>query len=151
MAFAADMALDSFLALITAAPRCCTVFTKSFLTQLSSLMASRALTSFPPMLTTALLRSGYWVEEWFPQITQLRTALFGTPRRAATCACALFWSSLVRAVKFWGGMEGAYFLQMKALVFAGFPTTTTLMFFLATLSIACPWDLKIFTLAASRS
>ncbi len=42
-----------------------------------------------------------------------------------TWAMALLWSSRVRQVKFSGGIDGAYFLQMKALVLAGFPTTTT--------------------------
>ena len=42
-----------------------------------------------------------------------------------TCAWALFMSSLVRQVKFCGGMEEAKVRQVRAFVLAGFPTTTT--------------------------
>ena len=42
-----------------------------------------------------------------------------------TWAFDLFWSSRVILVKFWAGIDGAYFLQIKAFVFAGFPTTST--------------------------
>lgn len=51
---------------------------------------------------------------------------------------ALFWSSLVRAVKFYLGREGAKWLQIMALVLAGLPTTTTFTLRLATLSRVAP-------------
>jgi len=51
---------------------------------------------------------------------------------------ALVWSSLVIAVKFFFGIEGANFDAINALVFAGFPTTSTFTVFLATLSRADP-------------
>uniref|UniRef100_A0A0E9WER8 Uncharacterized protein n=1 Tax=Anguilla anguilla TaxID=7936 RepID=A0A0E9WER8_ANGAN len=48
-------------------------------------------------------------------------------------------------------MDGADLAAIKQLVFAGFPTTRTLTVFLAYLSRAAPWDLKMATLALSRS
>jgi hypothetical protein len=41
-------------------------------------------------------------------------------------------------VKFFLGIDGAYVEAIKAFVFAGFPTTSTLTDFLATLSRADP-------------
>jgi hypothetical protein len=41
-------------------------------------------------------------------------------------------------VKFFFGIDGAYVDAIRALVFAGFPTTQTLTVFLATLSKAAP-------------
>jgi len=41
-------------------------------------------------------------------------------------------------VKFSFGIDGAFFEQIKALVFAGFPTTQTLTVFLANLFKAYP-------------
>ncbi len=51
---------------------------------------------------------------------------------------ALVWSSLVMAVKFFFGIEGANLDALNAFVLAGFPTTRTFTVFLATLSRADP-------------
>lgn len=51
---------------------------------------------------------------------------------------ARFWSRRVMAEKFSLGIEGAYLAQMRALVLAGLPTTSTLTLFLACWSRAWP-------------
>ena len=53
-----------------AAPRCCTVVTNSPLRYSSSLTSSR--TDLPPAV--AWLTSGYWVDEWLPQMMQFLTS-----------------------------------------------------------------------------
>jgi hypothetical protein len=55
------------------------------------------------------------------------------------------------AVKLRGLRSGADALAIRALVLAGFPTTSTLMRRLATSFIALPWGPKILPLADSRS
>lgn len=123
IALAADMALDSFRALMTAAPLCCTVCTWSIpwkysgvqcmsgsaviarlntvecipvhfiwltvmnspLSQASSLTASKQASSLPDILTMQWCTSGYWVDEWLPQMITFLTWLAGTPQRIATC------------------------------------------------------------------
>jgi len=66
-------------------------------------------------------------------------------------AIALFWSNLVKAVKFYLAILGANLLQIIALVLAGLPTTTTLQSLLATLFILSPYCLNIIALALNRS
>src|SRR5215213_6681597 len=72
---AADRALDSPRALITAAPRVCTIGTNVCSSQARSVMLSVA--GLP--LIRAFAKSGYWVFEWFPQMVTFDTAPFGTP------------------------------------------------------------------------
>lgn len=57
---------------------------KSPFSQLSSFTASKAAISFPWWLTTAWCTSGYWVEEWFPQMITFFTLSEDTPTRIAT-------------------------------------------------------------------
>lgn len=54
------------------------------LSQASSLMASKQASSLPDMLTTQWCTSGYWVEEWLPQMITFLTWVAGTPQRIAT-------------------------------------------------------------------
>lgn len=65
-----------------AAPRCCTVEMKSPESQASSATAS--LMGLPAAVPCAT--SGYWLEEWLPQMMQFFTSLTGMPVRSATCA-----------------------------------------------------------------
>lgn len=58
---------------------------KSPLSQASSLIASKQASSLPDMLTTQWCTSGYWVEEWLPQMITFLTWVAGTPQRIATC------------------------------------------------------------------
>ena len=84
---AADMALLSFLAAITAAPLFWTVGTNS----VSSQTWSRLTAS---LFEVAWLASGNWVLEWFPQMVTRLMAEMGWFSLAASCAAARFWSSL---------------------------------------------------------
>ena len=77
---AAERAEENFLAAMIAAPRCCTVVTNSPLRYSSSLTSSR--TDLPPAV--AWLTSGYWVDEWLPQMMQFLTSETGTPVRSDT-------------------------------------------------------------------
>lgn len=54
------------------------------LSQASSLIASKQASSLPDMLTTQWCTSGYWVEEWLPQMITFLTWVAGTPQRIAT-------------------------------------------------------------------
>lgn len=92
-----------------------------------SLTLSYTLTELPDDWTDALKTSGNWVDEWLPQIITFLTLLTHVPRRLAIADWALqnvyliyiglniktnkqlylLWSSLVIAVKFSFGMEGA--------------------------------------------
>lgn len=89
--------------------------------------ATSSLTSFSPVgvMTVAWLTSGYWVEEWFPHIMTFFTLLTCTFNLSAIWPWALLWSSRVRQVMFFAGIEGANSFRMRALVFAGLATTTT--------------------------
>ena len=64
---------------------------------------------------------------------------------------ARFMSRRVMAEMLRSGMDGAKFLRIKAFVLAGLPTTSTLTVFLAYVSSAWPWTLKMDALAFSRS
>ena len=64
---------------------------------------------------------------------------------------ALFWSNLVKAVKFSLGNLSAFCCKIKQLVLAGFATTRHLQLCLATLFKAYPWFLKISPLIFNSS
>mmetsp|Transcript_14222 Transcript_14222/g.20675 ORF Transcript_14222/g.20675 Transcript_14222/m.20675 type:complete len:227 (-) Transcript_14222:61-741(-) len=145
------MADDSLRALMTAAPRCCTVLMKS---PCSHAALSTALgTGFLPesVCTVAKVTSGYCVDEWLPQMVTPSTADGFTFIFIATCDWARLQSSRVSAVKLFLGMLGAVCCRTHAFVLAGLPTTTTLTFFDATSFNKRPCALKIFTFLASRS
>lgn len=93
--------------------------------QLSS--ATNSLTGFcaPLAVTVAWLTSGYWVEEWLPQMMTFFTSLTWTLSLSEIWPKALLWSSLVRQVMFFSGIEGANSFKMRAFVFAGLATTST--------------------------
>ena len=89
---AADMALLSFLAAMTAAPLFCTVGTNSVSSQLWS-------TATAAPLQVAWLASGNCVLEWLPQMVTLLMAEMGWSSLAASWAAARFWSSLIVIVR----------------------------------------------------
>src|SRR4051794_6380394 len=92
--FAADRALDSPRALMTAAPRVCTIGTNVCSSQERSSMLSVA--GLP--LIFALVKSGNCVFEWFPQMVTFDTAPFGTPAFLASADRARLWSRRVMAL-----------------------------------------------------
>src|SRR6185503_949635 len=106
-----------------AAPRFWTVGMKSLSSQAWSLTSCAAF--FP--LTSAWKMSGYWVEEWLPQIVILRMSLTLVPVLAASCARDRLWSRRVSAEKRSRGMSGALLMAMRALVLAGLPVTVIRM------------------------
>lgn len=57
---------------------------KSPLSQASSLTASKQASSLPDMLTMQWCTSGYWVDEWLPQMITFLTLVAGTLQRIAT-------------------------------------------------------------------
>lgn len=91
------------------------------------LLAMTSLTDLSPLLvaTVAWLMSGYWVDEWFPQMMTFFTSLTRTFSFSAIWPSALLWSSLVRHVMFFSGIEGANSFRTRAFVFAGLATTRT--------------------------
>src|SRR5262245_44837462 len=80
--------------LITAAPRVWISGTKVFSSQARSVMTSGA--GLPWM--RALVKSGYCVLEWLPQIVTRVTSALGTLAFLASAVRARLWSSRVRAV-----------------------------------------------------
>ena len=89
-----------------------------------------SLTGFHPLpvFTVAWLASGYWVEEWFPQMITFFTSPTWTFSLSEIWPRALLWSSLVRQLMFFSGIEGdAKCFKISALVLAGFATTSTCM------------------------
>lgn len=93
--------------------------------QASSATSSR--TGFSPdgVFTVAWLTSGYWVDEWFPQIIAFLTSETWTFSLSEIWPKALLWSSLVKQVMFFSGIDGANSFKINALVFAGLATTKT--------------------------
>src|SRR5690625_1860066 len=101
-ALAADAAEDAPRALMMAAPRCCTSGMKVFSYQSFSTRSMAALPS-----TLALNRSGYWVDEWLPQMVMLVTSLTVLPVFWASWVMARLWSRRIMAVNWRGLMSGA--------------------------------------------
>mmetsp|Transcript_29100 Transcript_29100/g.73738 ORF Transcript_29100/g.73738 Transcript_29100/m.73738 type:complete len:263 (-) Transcript_29100:230-1018(-) len=147
MAWAAERALESLRAAMMAAPRFCTQGIMTSVTQASSLI--RSLAALP--LTLQWLMSGYWVDEWFPQMIEPLTCSMGTAHLMATWAMQRLWSRRVRAEKFFLGMLGATSEAMRQLVLAGLPTTSTLTLGEATVFSRSPWTLKMLQFFSRRS
>mmetsp|Transcript_7394 Transcript_7394/g.14377 ORF Transcript_7394/g.14377 Transcript_7394/m.14377 type:complete len:261 (+) Transcript_7394:174-956(+) len=147
IAWAAERAEESLRAAMMAAPRFCTQGIMTSLTHASSLI--RSLAGVP--LTLQWLMSGYWVEEWLPQMMDPVTCSMGTPHLMATCAMARLWSRRVSAEKFFLGMLGAHSEAMRQLVLAGLPTTSTLTFLEATVLRRSPCCLKMPQFFSRRS
>src|SRR4051812_7998427 len=116
--FAADRALDSPRALITAAPRGCTAGTNVCSSHARSVTDSVA--GLP--LTFALVKSGYWVFEWLPQMVMHDTAPFGTPAFLARAATARLWSSRVIALHRPAGISRPFRYATRQFVLHGLPT-----------------------------
>ncbi len=146
-ALAAEAAEDAPRTSMIAAPRLATVGMKSFSSQAWSLISSAA---FLPA-TSAWKMSGYWVAEWLPQMVSFLTSLTVTPVFLASWATARLWSRRVIAVKRSAGTSGALRWAIRALVFAGLPTTRTLMSSAAFSLMALPCGPKMPPLAESRS
>src|SRR6478735_6564574 len=134
-ALAADAADERPRALMMAAPRWATVGMNSDSIQAWSPMTSAA--GLPEI--SAWKTSGYWVAEWLPQMVIFFTSLTVVPDLAASWATARLWSRRVMAVKRPGSRSFAFDIAMRALVFAGLPTTSTLTSFLAAADRASPW------------
>ena len=147
VAFAAEAADDRPRASMMAAPRLATVGMKVDSIQASSFTSSAAF--FPP--TSAWKMSGYWVEEWLPQMVIFLTSSTGRPSFWASWVFARLWSRRVRALKRSFGMSGALLDAISALVLAGLPVTSTRTSSAATSFNALPWAVKMAPLALSRS
>mmetsp|Transcript_33042 Transcript_33042/g.104483 ORF Transcript_33042/g.104483 Transcript_33042/m.104483 type:complete len:204 (+) Transcript_33042:255-866(+) len=147
MAWAAERAEESLRAAMMAAPLFWMQGMNSFLYHSSLLTTSLA---FLPLMVAALM-SGYWVEEWLPQMMEFCTCSTGTEALMASWAIARLWSRRVRAEKFSLGMLGAHSAAIKQLVLAGFPTTKTLTVLLATVLSNSPCSLKIPQFFSRRS
>ena len=80
---AAEAAEDEPRALITAAPRCCTVGMKYCSVQARSTRSGAGLP-----LTRACVMSGYWVVEWLPQTHRRVMSLTCVPVFSASCVSA---------------------------------------------------------------
>ncbi len=143
---AAEAADEAPRALITAAPRFCTVGMKLSRTQVSSTSSGAGRPS-----TVAWLMSGYWVVEWLPQMVIRRTAVGWAPVLAASWLIARLWSSRVMAVNCRRSRSGALEAAIRALVLAGLPTTSTRTSREARSLSARPCGPKILPLAPSRS
>src|SRR5262249_3687093 len=115
---AADSALESPRALMTAAPRVCTIGTNVCSSHARSVIVSVA--GFP--LTFALVKSGYCVFEWLPQTVTLLTAPLGTPAFLASAATARLWSSRVIALHRSAGISRPLRLATRQFVLHGLPT-----------------------------
>src|SRR5688572_2937080 len=89
MAAAAEPADDCPRAVMIAAPRCWISLRKSPFNQASSPITSVA----GRPLMVALLKSGYWVAEWLPQIGMFLTSVTGTFAFLASWNLARFWSN----------------------------------------------------------
>src|SRR3954453_9063505 len=101
--FAADSADDAPRALMTAAPRFWHCGTNVFSSQLRSVMTSAA----GRPLTFALVKSGYCVLLWLPQIVTQVTSSLATPAFFARAVRARLWSRRVIAVQRSAGMARA--------------------------------------------
>ena len=75
----------------------------------------------------------------------------GRPTRCASWLIARLWSRRVIAVNCRGSMLLALCIAIAALVFAGLPTTNTLMSFFALALMAAPCGLKIPPFADNKS
>src|SRR5439155_25030728 len=98
---AADSAELDPRALITAAPRFWHWGTKVFSSQLRSVIASVA----GRPLMRALVKSGYWVLLWLPQMVTWVTSSLATPAFFARALRARLWSRRVMAVQRSCGMS----------------------------------------------
>src|SRR5579859_5074216 len=100
---AADRAELDPRALITAAPRFWHCGTKVFSSQARSVMTSVA--GFPLIL--ALVKSGYCVLLWLPQMVTWVTSSLATPAFLARAVRARLWSRRVMALQRPAGMSRA--------------------------------------------
>mmetsp|Transcript_10300 Transcript_10300/g.24177 ORF Transcript_10300/g.24177 Transcript_10300/m.24177 type:complete len:247 (+) Transcript_10300:247-987(+) len=144
---AADAALDAPRASMMAAPRFWTFGMKSPVIQASSPIT--ALAALPPMV--AWERSGYWVEEWLPQMASFSMSSTAQPSFWVSWPTARLWSRRIMAEKLVGAMSGALAEAMRQLVLAGLPTISTFTFLLAEALMALPVAVKMAPLSLSRS
>src|SRR5438105_5696334 len=104
---------------MTAAPRFWHCGTKVFSSQLRSVMTSVA----GRPLTFALVKSGYCVLLWLPQMVRHVTASLPTPALRASADTARLWSRRVIAVQRSAGMSRPLLYATRQLVLHGLPTT----------------------------
>ena len=117
---AAEAAEEEPRALMTAAPRCCTVGMNS---SRYHFVSTSDFAGLPPTVQCAM--SGCCVALWLPQTIMRRMSVTCVPVFAASWPSARLWSSRIIAVKLRRSMPGAFDAAISALVFAGLPTTST--------------------------
>ncbi len=88
---------------------------------------------------------------WLPQMVIFLMAVTGLPVFSASWEMARLWSRRTMAWNCSGFSLGALARAMRALVFAGLPTTSTFTVRLATSLRASPWGLKMPPFAERRS
>ena len=108
-----------------------------------------SVTRRPPIL--ALVKSGYWVAEWLPQMHMLVTFDWWTEAFLASWLLARFSSRRVMAKKRSFGTPSALAMAMRQFVLQGLPTTSVRTSLAAFLAIALPCPVKILPLMPSRS
>src|SRR3954447_6551428 len=106
-------------ALITAAPRVWIIDTNVFSSQARSVITSVA--GLP--LIRALVKSGYWVLLWLPQMVMQVTSALATPAFLARAVRARLWSSRVMADQRSAGTPVLLPTPTRQLVLQGLPTT----------------------------
>src|SRR5207253_2890336 len=99
--FAAENALDRPRLSMTALPRSWQPLTNDVSSQARSVMTSVA--TLPLIL--ALVKSGYWVLEWLPQMVMQVTAPLPTFAFFASAPTARLWSSRVIALQRSAGID----------------------------------------------
>src|SRR5690242_1347621 len=126
-------------ALITAAPRVWIIGTNVVSSQARSVITSGA--GLP--LIFALVKSGYWVLLWLPQMVTQVTSPALTPAFLARALRALLWSSRVIADQRSGAMPELLATPTRQLVLQGLPTTRMRTSEAALAASALPWPVKI--------
>src|SRR5215475_3790224 len=103
---------------MTALPRSWQPLTNDVSSQLRSLMTSVA--ALPLIL--ALVKSGYCVLEWLPQMVMQVTSPLPTPAFFARAATARLWSRRVIALQRSAGIDRPLLYAIRQLVLHGLPT-----------------------------
>src|SRR5579883_616128 len=132
--FAAEKDDETFVVSMMNFPRSCVCGTKVFSSHARSVMTLVA--GLPPIF--ALVKSGYCVLEWLPQIVTQVTASFVTPAFAASAETARLWSSRVMACQRSAGTSLPLRYAIRQFVLHGLPTTRIRTSLAAFLAMACP-------------
>src|SRR4029450_167147 len=145
--FAAENDDDTFVVSMMNLPRSWLAGTNVLSSQERSVMT---LVAGLPLIL-ALVKSGYCVFEWLPQMVTFVTPSFGTPAFFASAATARLWSSRVIAVHRSAGTSRPLREATRQFGLHGFPTISTRTSLAALLAMAFPWPTKICPFLLSRS